>query len=76
MRLDVLALSDLDEVLQRDTDGKITWLVSKVADLDNRVETIETNHLVHIEGEIKNLTQKVSIILMVGFSIITGINIM
>lgn len=76
MGLDVLALSDLDEVLQRDTDGKITWLVSKVADLDNRVETIETNHLVHIEGEIKNLTQKVSIILMVGFSIITGINIM
>tara|TARA_A100001391_G_scaffold40259_2_gene22534 strand:+ start:6227 stop:6457 length:231 start_codon:yes stop_codon:yes gene_type:complete len=76
MGLDVLNLSDLDEVLQRDTDGKITWLVSKVSDLDNRVETIETNHLVHIEGEIKSLAQKVSIILMVGFSIITGINIM
>lgn len=69
-------MSDLDEVLQRDTDGKINWLVSKVSDLDNRVHTIETNHLVHIEGEIKNLTKIVGIILTLGFSIITGINIM
>lgn len=69
-------MSDLDEVLQRDTDGKVTWLVSKVSELDNRVETIETNHLVHIEGEIKSLTKTVSIILAIGFSLITGINIM
>jgi hypothetical protein len=74
--LDVLKLDDLDEVLQRDAEGKINWLVSKVNHLDNRVETIETNHLVHIEGEIKGLAQKVSIILAIGFSIMTGINIM
>jgi len=69
-------MSDLDDVLQRDTDGKVTWLVSKVNDLDNRVETIETNHLVHIESEIKRLGKVVGIILTIGFSVITGINIM
>ena len=36
---------DLDDVLQRDTDGKVTWLVSTVNDIDKRVEVIETNHL-------------------------------
>ncbi len=72
----MLKLEDLDEVLQRDAEGKINWLVSKVNHLDSRVETIETNHLVHIEGEIKSLTKTVSIILAIGFSLITGINIM
>lgn len=72
----MLKLEDLDEVLQRDAEGKINWLVSKVNHLDKRVETIETNHLVHIEGEIKGLAQKVSIILAIGFSIMTGINLM
>jgi len=43
---------DLDDVLQRDTDGKVTWLVSTVSDIDKRVEVIETNHLSHIEKEL------------------------
>ena len=66
--------SDLDDVLQRDIDGKVTWLVSKVSQIDNRVEIIETNHLAHIESEIKRLTKTVSIIMAIGMTLMTGIN--
>ncbi len=46
---------DLDDVLQRDTDGKVTWLVSTVNDIDKRFEVIETNQLQTWElDEIKN----------------------
>jgi hypothetical protein len=67
-------MSDLDEVLQRDIEGKVTWLVSKVNEIDNRVEIIETNHLTHIEQEIKGLTKTVSIIMAIGMTLMTGIN--
>ena len=67
-------MSDLDEVLQRDIEGKVTWLVSKDNEIDNRVEIIETNHLTHIEQEIKGLTKTVSIIMAIGMTLMTGIN--
>jgi|TARA_B100000131_G_scaffold320896_2_gene370180 hypothetical protein len=67
-------MSDLDDVLQRDLEGKVTWLVSKVSEIDNRVEVIETNHLTHIEKELKSLTKTVSIIMAIGMTLMTGIN--
>lgn len=67
-------MSELDDVLQRDMEGKVNWLVSKVNDIENRVKNIEVNHLAHIENEVKKLTKSVSIILTIGLSVLTGIN--
>jgi|TARA_R110002110_G_scaffold386089_1_gene597756 hypothetical protein len=67
---------DLDDVLQRDTDGKVTWLVSTVNDIDKRVEVIETNHLTHIEEEINILRKGMMIIAGVGLTILTGMNVL
>jgi hypothetical protein len=66
---------DLDDVLQRDMDGKVTWLVSTVNDIDKRVEVIESNHLMHIEKELGNLRKGLLIISSVGLTILTGMNI-
>ena len=35
-------MDDLDEVLNRDTDGKINWLVSNFNELHQSVETINS----------------------------------
>ncbi len=67
---------DLDDVLQRDTDGKVTWLVSTVSDIDKRVEVIETNHLSHIEKELGLLRKGFLLIAGVGLTILTGMNIL
>ena len=67
---------NLDDVLQRDTDGKVTWLVSTVNDIDKRVEVIETNHLTHIEDEISILRKGMMIIAGVGLTILTGMNVL
>ncbi len=67
---------NLDDVLQRDTDGKVTWLVSTVNDIDKRVEVIETNHLTHIEEEINILRKGMMIIAGVGLTILTGMNVL
>ena len=67
---------DLDDVLQRDTDGKVTWLVSTVNDIDKRVEVIETNHLSHIEKELRILRKGLLIIAGVGLTLLTGMNIL
>ena len=67
---------DLDDVLQRDIDGKVTWLVSTVSDIDKRVEIIETNHLSHIEKELGLLRKGFLIIAGVGLTLLTGMNIL
>ena len=67
---------DLDDVLQRDIDGKVTWLVSTVSDIDKRVEVIETNHLSHIEKELGLLRKGFLIIAGVGLTLLTGMNIL
>ncbi len=67
---------DLDDVLQRDMDGKVTWLVSTVSDIDKRVEVIETNHLSHIEKELGLLRKGFLLIAGVGLTILTGMNIL
>jgi len=69
-------MTDLDDVLQRDMEGKVTWLVSTVNDIDQRVEKIETNHLAHIEKEFILLRKAIVIIAGVGLTLLTGMNIM
>ena len=69
-------MEDLDEVLNRDMEGKINWLVSNVSNIENRVSIIESNHLTHIERDIQ-LIKKVGMIFITGaVTVLTGINFM
>tara|TARA_B100001564_G_C20471829_1_gene592951 strand:- start:483 stop:692 length:210 start_codon:yes stop_codon:yes gene_type:complete len=69
-------MEDLDEVLNRDMEGKINWLVSNVSSIENRVSIIESNHLTHIERDIQ-LIKKVGMMVITGaVTVLTGINFM
>ena len=69
-------MDDLDEVLNRDMEGKINWLVSNVSSIENRVSIIESNHLTHIERDIQ-LIKKVGMMVITGaVTVLTGINFM
>ena len=76
MCLGITMSGELDDVLQRDLEGKVTWLVSTVNDIDNRVENIESNHLTHIEKEIGLLRKGILIIAGIGLTVLTGMNIL
>ena len=69
-------MDDLDEVLNRDTDGKINWLVSNFNELHQSVETIKNNHLYHIEKDINLLKKTVLSIVLVGVTALTGVNLL
>ena len=69
-------MSDLDEVLERDSEGKINWLVSKVNDIDARVYTIETNHLFHMEKDMAMLRKGVFILAAIGLTYLTGVQLL
>ena len=69
-------MDDLDEVLNRDTDGKINWLVSNFNELYQSVETIKNNHLYHIEKDINLLKKTVLSIVLVGVTALTGVNLL
>ena len=69
-------MEDLDEVLNRDMEGKINWLVSNVSSIENRVSIIESNHLKHIERDIQ-LIKKVGMMVITGaVTVLTVINFM
>jgi len=72
----VVAMSDLDEVLERDSDGKINWLVSKVNDIDTRVYTIETNHLFHMERDMAMLRRGVYLLAGIAITYLTGVQLL
>ena len=69
-------MDDLDEVLNRDTDGKINWLVSNFNELHQSVETIKNNHLYHIEKDINLFKNTVLSVVLVGLSALTGVNLL
>ena len=69
-------MDDLDDVLNRDMDGKINWLVSEVTELNQSVSTIKDNHLFHIEKDIGLLKRTVLFITLAGVSILTGVNLL
>lgn len=69
-------MDDLDEVLNRDTDGKINWLVSNFNELHQSVEIIKNNHLHHIEKDINLLKKTVLSIVLVGVTALTGVNLL
>ena len=71
-----VTMDDLDDVLNRDMDGKINWLVSEVTELNQSVSTIKDNHLFHIEKDIGLLKRTVLFITLAGASLLTGVNLL
>lgn len=69
-------MDDLDEVLNRDMEGKINWLVSNVSSIENRVSIIESNHLTHIEKDIQLIKKVGMIFITAAVTVLTGINFM
>tara|TARA_R100000773_G_scaffold44146_1_gene44270 strand:- start:11662 stop:11871 length:210 start_codon:yes stop_codon:yes gene_type:complete len=69
-------MEDLDEVLNRDIEGKINWLVSNVSNIENRVSIIESNHLTHIEKDIQLIKKVGMMVITAAVTILTGINFM
>ena len=69
-------MDDLDDVLNRDMDGKINWLVSEVTELNQSVSTIKDNHLFHIEKDIGLFKRTVLFITLAGASLLTGVNLL
>jgi len=67
-------MEDLDEVLSRDIDGRINWLVSKVHSIECKVAAIENNHLFHIEKDIQMIKRVGIIAISATVTVLTGIN--
>lgn len=51
----MLTQNDLDEVLSRNTDGKINWIVAEVTDMKQDISIIKSNHLFHIEKDMATM---------------------
>ncbi len=68
--------NDLDEVLSRDTEGKITWLVSEVSELKTDIHIIKENHLSHIEKDMATLKNGLITLGTVVVTILTGTQVM
>ena len=69
-------MSELDEVLGRDSDGKLNWLVGKVTDITEDISIIKSNHLFHIERDLRRLSKVVGGIVVFLVSAYTGIQVM
>lgn len=67
---------DLDEVLSRDADGKLIWLVSEVSDMKTDISIIKNNHLFHIEKDMATLKKVVAGVVAFLVSAFTGIQVM
>jgi hypothetical protein len=68
--------NDLDDVLSRDTDGKLNWVVGAITEVQNDVSTIKNNHLFHIEKDMALLKKIVGGIVIFLISAFTGIQVM
>jgi len=71
-----MSSSDIDEVLGRDTEGKLNWLVGEVTEMKQDINTIKTNHLFHIERDMNTMKQILKTV--IGFLVLTftGIQVM
>tara|TARA_Y100000593_G_scaffold94859_1_gene196692 strand:+ start:10269 stop:10481 length:213 start_codon:yes stop_codon:yes gene_type:complete len=68
-------MTDLHEVLDLDTDGKLNYLVAKTYEIENRLDIIENNHLHHIELGMNEVKKRLYLISAVILSVLTGQNL-
>jgi hypothetical protein len=68
--------SDLDDVLSRDSDGKLNWLVSEVTDMKQDISIIKNNHLHHIEKDMATMKKVLGGVVTFLVTAFTGIQVM
>jgi hypothetical protein len=71
-----MSSSDIDEVLSRDTEGKLNWLVGEVTEIKQDVNIIKTNHLSHIEKDMATIKKVMGGIIAFLVTAFTGIQVM
>jgi len=68
--------SDLDDVLSRDSDGKLNWLVSEVTDMRQDISIIKNNHLHHIEKDMATMKKVLGGVVAFLVTAFTGVQVM
>lgn len=68
--------SDLDEVLSRNSDGKLNWLVSEVTDIKQDISIIKNNHLHHIEKDMATMKKVLGGVVAFLVTAFTGVQVM
>ena len=71
-----LLRNDLDDVLSRDIDGKLIWVVGEITDIKNDISLIKDNHLTHIEKDLATMKKIVAGVVAFLVSAFTGIQVM
>ena len=69
-------MKDLDEILNKDQESKINWIVGEIYYLKQELKTIKTNHLHHINEDIIMLKKKLYFITGLIVTFLTGQNIL
>lgn len=68
--------NDLNDVLSRDIDGKLIWVVSEITDIKNDISIIKDNHLTHIEKDVATMKKIIAGVVAFLVSAFTGIQVM
>ena len=68
--------SDLDNVLGRNSDGKLNWLVSEITDIKQDISIIKNNHLHHIEKDMATMKKVLGGVIAFLITAFTGIQVM
>lgn len=68
--------SDLDDVLSRNSDGKLNWLVSEVTDMKQDISIIKNNHLHHIEKDMATMKKVLGGVVAFLVTAFTGVQVM
>lgn len=68
--------NNLDDVLSRDSDGKLNWLVSEVTDMKQDISIIKNNHLHHIEKDMATMKKVLGGVVAFLVTAFTGIQVM
>lgn len=69
-------MKDLDEILNKDQESKINWMVGEIYYLKQEMKIIKTNHLHHINEDIIMLKKKLYLITGAILTFLTGLNMM
>jgi hypothetical protein len=69
-------MKDLDEILNKDQESKINWMVGEIYHLKQEMKIIKNNHLHHINEDIIMLKKKLYLITGAIVTFLTGINMM
>jgi hypothetical protein len=72
----MIILKDLDEIMSKDQEAKINWLIGEVYHIKQNIKTIKSNHLHHINEELGYIKRKLYLVSGIIITILTGQNLL